>query len=115
VAANLSCVPTVKPGKVDVHYMAVSVVNLTLQMEKMSACLAALKTGKSSGSPMSQPLFLKQDTPSASLPMQSQKQQLDDADQIVQKSVTMVSWGGRKKSLSNFVSLCAFHQDLSWA
>ena len=43
VAANLSRLPTVKPGEVDVYYMAVTVSNLSKQVEKMAARLAALE------------------------------------------------------------------------
>ena len=55
VAANLSRVPTVKPGEVDIYYMAVNIANLTLQLEKISARLAVLEGAKPSCLPTSIP------------------------------------------------------------
>ena len=44
VAANLARIPTVKPGEVDIYYMAVTVANLSTQLEKVTARLAAWRT-----------------------------------------------------------------------
>ena len=47
VTANLARVPTVKPGEVDVYFMAVTVANLTKQLEKVTARLTVLENQKS--------------------------------------------------------------------
>ena len=56
VAADLAHLPTVKPGEVDVYYMAVTVAKLTQQLERVSARLEALEKQKQSGSPPGPPL-----------------------------------------------------------
>lgn len=53
VAANLARIPTVKPGEVDIYYMAVTVANLSTQLEKVTARLAALENQKPSSPPFS--------------------------------------------------------------
>jgi hypothetical protein len=47
VAADLARLPTVKPGEVDIYFMAVTVAKLTQQVEKLSARLVALEKQKS--------------------------------------------------------------------
>lgn len=55
VAADLARLPTVKPGEVDMYYMAVTVAKLTQQLERMSARLEALEKQKLPGPPPGPP------------------------------------------------------------
>ena len=55
VAADLARLPTVKPGEVDMYYMAVTVAKLTQQLERVSARLEALEKQKLPGPPPGPP------------------------------------------------------------